>query len=87
MSEHLGYDRHDPAGRDSGNSRNGRLPAWTAQRTSGAERPLIWTMTTPGTSVLVAARLELRVLRRRCATTALSSPAVTNQLATLTMTA
>jgi putative transposase len=23
MSEHLGYDRHDPAGRDSGNSRNG----------------------------------------------------------------
>ena len=23
MSEHLGYDRHDPAGRGSGNSRNG----------------------------------------------------------------
>jgi putative transposase len=23
MSEHLGYDRHDPAGRDGGNSRNG----------------------------------------------------------------
>jgi putative transposase len=23
MSEHLGYDRHDPAGRNSGNSRNG----------------------------------------------------------------
>jgi len=23
MTEHLGYDRHDPAGRDSGNSRNG----------------------------------------------------------------
>src|SRR3954449_13022342 len=23
MSEHLGYERHDPAGRDSGNSRNG----------------------------------------------------------------
>ena len=23
MSEHLGYDKHDPAGRNSGNSRNG----------------------------------------------------------------
>lgn len=23
MSEHLGYDRHDPSGRDGGNSRNG----------------------------------------------------------------
>src|SRR5690349_22178270 len=23
MSEHLGYERHDPVGRDSGNSRNG----------------------------------------------------------------
>ena len=23
MSEHLGYDKHDPAGRDGGNSRNG----------------------------------------------------------------
>ena len=23
LSDHLGYDRHDPAGRDSGNSRNG----------------------------------------------------------------
>ena len=23
MSEHLGYDKHDPAGRDKGNSRNG----------------------------------------------------------------
>jgi putative transposase len=23
MSEHLGYDRHDPVGRDGGNSRNG----------------------------------------------------------------
>ena len=24
MAEHLGYDKHDPAGRGSGNSRNGR---------------------------------------------------------------
>lgn len=23
MTEHLGYDKHDPAGRDGGNSRNG----------------------------------------------------------------
>lgn len=23
MSEHLGYDRHEPVGRDGGNSRNG----------------------------------------------------------------
>ena len=23
MAEHLGYDKHDPAGRGSGNSRNG----------------------------------------------------------------
>jgi putative transposase len=26
LSEHLGYDRHDPAGRGSGNSRNGSTP-------------------------------------------------------------
>ena len=26
MTDHLGYERHDPAGRGSGNSRNGRYP-------------------------------------------------------------
>ena len=26
LSEHLGYDRHDPAGRNGGNSRNGHRP-------------------------------------------------------------
>jgi transposase-like protein len=26
MTEHLGYDKHDPAGRGSGNSRNGTSP-------------------------------------------------------------
>jgi putative transposase len=26
LTEHLGYDRHDPAGRGSGNSRNGTTP-------------------------------------------------------------
>src|SRR6476659_8647997 len=26
MSEHLGYDKHDPAGRNHGNSRNGTRP-------------------------------------------------------------
>ena len=26
MSEHLGYEKHDPAGRSSGNSRNGTSP-------------------------------------------------------------
>lgn len=26
MSEHLGYDKHEPAGRDGGNSRNGKRP-------------------------------------------------------------
>lgn len=31
MAEHLGYDKHDPAGRGSGNSRNGsRSPRWIA---------------------------------------------------------
>ena len=24
MAEHLGYDKHDPAGRNRGNSRNGK---------------------------------------------------------------
>lgn len=24
MADHLGYDRHDPAGRNGGNSRNGK---------------------------------------------------------------
>ena len=26
MSDHLGYDRHDPSGRNLGNSRNGSTP-------------------------------------------------------------
>src|SRR3954469_19133537 len=26
MAEHLGYDKHDPAGRNRGNSRNGKRP-------------------------------------------------------------
>ena len=26
LTDHLGYERHDPAGRDSGNSRNGTTP-------------------------------------------------------------
>jgi putative transposase len=26
LDDHLGYDKHDPAGRDGGNSRNGRRP-------------------------------------------------------------
>jgi hypothetical protein len=28
MSEHLGYDRHDPVGRDGGNSRDVPVPAF-----------------------------------------------------------
>jgi putative transposase len=30
MAEHLGYDKHDPAGRNRGNSRNGIGQAATA---------------------------------------------------------
>jgi transposase-like protein len=26
MAEHLGYDKHDPVGRNGGNSRNGKRP-------------------------------------------------------------
>jgi len=26
LTEHLGYEKHDPAGRGSGNSRNGTVP-------------------------------------------------------------
>ncbi len=44
MSEHLGYDRHDPAGRDGGNSRNGTrtktvLTENRAGRDRGSPRP------------------------------------------------
>lgn len=54
MSEHLGYDRHDPAGRGSGNSRNGtraktvlteigpveiEVPRDTASTSRAADRP------------------------------------------------
>lgn len=27
MTEHLGYDKHDPMGRNRGNSRNGTIPS------------------------------------------------------------
>ena len=30
MAEHLGYDKHDPTGRNGGNSRNGTRTACTA---------------------------------------------------------
>jgi len=32
MADHLGYERHDPAGRGSGNSRNGVYPKTVATR-------------------------------------------------------
>ncbi len=32
MTEHLGYEKHDPSGRGSGNSRN-----WTSEKTLKAE--------------------------------------------------
>jgi Transposase, Mutator family len=34
MSEHLGYDKHDPAGRGSGNSRNGTQEATWLESTN-----------------------------------------------------
>ncbi|EUA17234.1 transposase, Mutator family protein [Mycobacterium xenopi 3993] len=35
MTEHLGYDKHDPAGRGSGNSRNGTGPRRCSPRSAG----------------------------------------------------
>src|SRR6266581_1430823 len=37
MTDHLGYEKHDRAGRDGGNSRNGSV-WWTGQR-GGRGRP------------------------------------------------
>jgi Transposase, Mutator family len=34
LTEHLGYERGDPAGRGSGNSRNGASASWPASMTS-----------------------------------------------------
>ena len=39
LTEHLGYDRHDAAGRGSGNSRNGSTPK-TVETEVG---PVVWT--------------------------------------------
>src|SRR3982751_462731 len=36
MTEHLGYDKHDPAGRDGGNSRNGTRAKTVISETAGA---------------------------------------------------
>ena len=39
MTDHLGYDKHDPAGRDSGNSRNGvRTKTVLTSDRAGADR-------------------------------------------------
>ena len=35
LTEHLGYDKHDPAGRDSGNIRNGTRPRTVLIEASG----------------------------------------------------
>jgi transposase-like protein len=32
MDDHLGYGKHDPAGRDGGNSRNGKRAKTDSQR-------------------------------------------------------
>jgi putative transposase len=34
MSEHLGYDKHDPVGRNQGNSRNGTHPRRCSPRSA-----------------------------------------------------
>jgi transposase-like protein len=36
LNEHLGYDKHDPAGRDGGNIRNGARPKTVLTDTTGA---------------------------------------------------
>jgi putative transposase len=36
LTEHLGYDKHDPAGRDAGNIRNGTRPKTVLTDTTGA---------------------------------------------------
>jgi transposase-like protein len=35
LTEHLGYDKHDPAGQGSGNIRNGRRPKNVLTEASG----------------------------------------------------
>jgi putative transposase len=35
LTEHLGYDKHDPTGRDSGNIRNGTRPETVLTDTTG----------------------------------------------------
>jgi putative transposase len=39
MDEHLGYDKHDAAGRNGGNSRNGRRAKTLLTRSGRSRRP------------------------------------------------
>ena len=54
MSEHLGYDKHDPVGRNRGNSRNG-VRSKTVLTEIGQSRS-----TCPGTSTRVSIRRSSR---------------------------
>jgi putative transposase len=40
ITDHLGYDKHDPAGKDGGNSRNGARSktGWSVGRAAGPDR-------------------------------------------------
>ena len=37
LTQHLGYEKHDPAGRGSGNSRNGRPSKWLLTEVGGID--------------------------------------------------
>ena len=50
MDDHLGYARHDPAGRDGGNSRNGHRPKTLITEASR------WSSRCRGTGIPVSSR-------------------------------
>ena len=50
LDDHLGYGKHDPEGRDGGNSRNGRGSRW-CHRHRGR-----WRFRCPGTGIRVSSR-------------------------------
>jgi putative transposase len=42
MTGHLGYEKHDPAGRGSGNSRNATTPKWVLTEVGAVDLAVPW---------------------------------------------
>ena len=55
MTDHLGYEKHDPAGHKSGNSRNGKSVTSSGRKSRGGSKSKTFSVLSPVTTMSAAA--------------------------------